>query len=363
MIQQLLELIRDEGYGPPVAVGTDHHRRPPPSPPRVSAGEPVTRLLKWGPMVQDAPSPPDSTSSLSTRRRRYALVSLGLLALIWGLAWPIMKMSLDYVEPFSFAALRAVLSALVLMVAVVLSRRPLRPPPLGWTALLGLFQTAGFAAFSFWALEMGAAGKTVVLAYTMPFWLLLMAWAFLGEKMRGLQWVAAGLALLGLVFILTPWELRGAAGSFLAIATGLAWAAGAVVAKIIHKRHRVDVLSLTAWQMALGAIPLVVIVFATGYDAPEWSASFIWMLAYNVLLSNGLAWILWLFVLKTLSAGTTGLASLANPVLGVTFSWFILGEQPLRVQAVGMALIILGIAVLALHGILTARARRPGRPS
>ena len=118
----------------------------------------------------------------------------------------------------------------------------------------------------------------------MPFWLLMLAWVFLGEKVRGLQWLAIGLAFVGLIFILSPWALQGVVSSILAIATGLAWAAGAVVAKIIHKRHRVDVLSLTAWQMLLGAVPLVVVAFATGYEAPDWSASFAWLLAYNVLL-------------------------------------------------------------------------------
>jgi drug/metabolite transporter (DMT)-like permease len=74
-----------------------------------------------------------------------------------------------------------------------------------------------------------------------------------------------------------------------------------------------------------------------------------------VLLANGVAWILWLFVRKTLPAGTTGLASLANPVLGVLFSWMLLGEQPLLAEAVGMALIVGGLAVLALRGVLAER--------
>ena len=308
-----------------------------------------------GPMTEDSSSSSASPPPLTARRRRYALVAFVLLALIWGLAWPIMKMSLDYAEPFSFAALRAVLSAVVLLGAVAASRRSLKPPPLGWTALLGLFQTAGFAGLGLWALETGGAGKTSVLTYTMPFWLLMLAWVFLGEKVRGLQWPAIGLAFVGLIFILSPWALQGVVSSILAIATGLAWAAGAVVAKIIHKRHRVDVLSLTAWQMLLGAVPLVVVAFATGYEAPDWSASFAWLLAYNVLLSNGLAWILWLFVLKVLPAGTTGLTSLANPVLGVLFSWLLLGEQPLLVEAIGMTLILLGIALLTLRGALAAR--------
>ena len=177
-----------------------------------------------------------------------------------------MKMSLRLCRAVQFAALRAVLSAVVLLGAVAVSRRSLKPPPLGWTALLGLFQTAGFAGLGLWALETGGAGKTSVLAYTMPFWLLMMAWVFLGEKVRGLQWLAVGLAFVGLISSSVPGHFGGGEQPPFAIAAGFAWAAGAVVAKIIHKRHRVDVLSLTAWQMLLGAVPLVVVAFATGCD-------------------------------------------------------------------------------------------------
>lgn len=309
-------------------------------------------------MAEDSSSSAGPSSTPLVRRRGFALAAFVALALIWGLSWPLMKMTMEYAEPFSFAAMRAVMSAAVLLGAVALLRRPLKPPPVAWTALLGLFQTAGFAGLSFWALETGGAGKISVLTYTMPFWLLLMAWLLLGEKVRGLQWVAVALAFAGLIFILSPWQLRGVTSSLLAIATGFSWAAGAVVAKVIHKRHSVDVLSLTAWQMLFGAGPLIVVALATGLESPDWSAPFVWLLLYQIALSNGVAWIIWLFVLRALPAGTTGLASLANPVLGVLFSWLILADQPVLVEGIGMTLIILGIAVLTLRGALASRAPR-----
>jgi drug/metabolite transporter (DMT)-like permease len=265
-----------------------------------------------------------------------------------------MKIGVTYAAPFPFAALRAGLSAVFLFLLIAVLRRPLRPRALGWTALLGLLQTAGFSGFVMWALESGGAGKTSVLTYTMPFWLLLMAWAFLGEKLRGFQWVAVVLALGGLLFILSPWKLHGVLSSVLAVCTGISWAASAVVAKIIHRRHKLDLFSLTAWQMAMGAVPLIVVALITGGDI-EWTLGFVGALSYNVIFGNGVAWILWLFILRMLPAGTTGLASLANPVLGVTFAWLLLGERPGWAEAAGMALILLGIAVLTLREALRAR--------
>ena len=300
--------------------------------------------------------------ALAAGPKRLAVGALILLALIWGYAWVVMKVALGYAEPLTFAAMRAVLSAVFLMLVLLVSRRSLKPRALGLTVLLGLLQTTGFAGLVMWALHSGGAGRTSVLTYTMPFWLLLMAWVALGENLRGLQWLAVALALGGLIFILDPWRLHGVVSSVLAVGGGFCWALSAVVAKLIHKRHAVDLLSLTAWQMMLGAGPLVIVALLTATKAPVWSASFIWALAYNVLLANGLAWVLWLFVLKALPAGTTGVSSLANPALGVLFAWIQLGERPGLTDAIGMALIVVGLVVLTVWELARGASREAPTP-
>ena len=158
---------------------------------------------------------------------------------------------------------------------------------------VGILQTTAFVGLTLGALEQGAAGRTSVLVYTMPFWLLTMAWVVLGERIRGSQWVAVGLALLGLVFILRPWRMEStAASSLLAVAAGFCWAASAVLVKILQRRRHIDLLSFTAWQMLIGAIPLVIIAILRA-DAPlVWNAPFVAALAFNVLPANALAWLL-----------------------------------------------------------------------
>ena len=187
-----------------------------------------------------------------------------MLALIWGYNWVVMKVGLRYSQPFTFAALRAFLgssSSLFILLAVL--RRPLRPRALGLTAALGLLQTTGFIGLVMWALVNGAAGKTSILTYTMPFWLLLMAWVVLGERLRRFQWVAVALAFVGLMLILSPWRLHGGFSELLTIGGALCWAGSAVVAKMLRKRHEVDLLSMTAWQMLLGSLPLILVALLT----------------------------------------------------------------------------------------------------
>jgi drug/metabolite transporter (DMT)-like permease len=140
-----------------------------------------------------------------------------MLALIGGYNWVVMKVGLQYSQPFTFSALRAFLGAVVPFALMVILRRPLRPRALGFTVALGLLQTTAFLGLLTWALQNGGAGKTAILTYTMPFWLLLMAWVVLGERLKRFQWVAVGLALCGLILILSPWRLRGGFGDFLAV--------------------------------------------------------------------------------------------------------------------------------------------------
>ena len=285
------------------------------------------------------------------------VVCLGLLALIWGYNWVVMKIGLRYVQPFTFASLRNLLSAVGLFVILAAMRKPLRPKAFGLTVLVGLLQTTGFVGLTFWALETGGTGKIAVLTYTMPFWLLLMAWVVLGERLRGFQWLAVGVAFAGLFLILAPWQLRGVAASLLAVAGGFSWAASAVVAKVLNKRHTVDLLSLTAWQMLLGSLPLLVIAALTYTRAPVWTASFIWALAYNVIFGNALAWVLWLYVVRSLPAGSAGVGTLAIPVIAVISAWLQLGDRPGPGEALGMALVCLALCIISLREVVLGRRR------
>jgi len=290
------------------------------------------------------------------RARDLGVLALALLAVIWGYNWVVMKVGLDYVRPLPFAALRTSLSVLPLGLLLIVLRRPLRPPPVGWTMVVGLLQTTGFVGLLMWALESGGAGKTSVLTYTMPFWLLLLAWAFLGERLRGAQWLAVALALCGLVLVLEPWALQSASAGALAVAAGACWAASAVVVKRLQARREVDVLSLTTWQMLFGSLPLLLAAVLTWGDGPRWTSGFVLALVYNVSLGNTLAWFLWLFALRRLSAGAAGIATLATPVIGVAAASLQLGERPSAGEAAGMALIIGALTLLTVRGLLAGRA-------
>jgi drug/metabolite transporter (DMT)-like permease len=289
----------------------------------------------------------------------FGAAALAALAAIWGYNWVVMKVGLRYSQPFTFAALRTLLGAAALFVLLPLLRRPLRPAAIGHTLLIGLLQTTGFVGLIMWALQNGGAARTSILTYTMPFWLLLMAWVALGERLKGVQWLAVGLAAGGLLLVLSPWRLQGVFSSVLAVGAGACWAASAVVAKLLQRRRPVDLLSLTAWQMLLGAIPLVLVALATWSGPPTWSSTFVWALAYNVILANALAWYLWLYCLRVLSAGSAGIGTLAIPVVGVASAALQLGEPIGAAEGAGMLLIVAALALVTVTAGIAAREPIP----
>jgi len=288
------------------------------------------------------------------------VLSLAVIAPIWGYSWVVSKVALDYSGPLTFAGLISGLGAVCLFAVLAVRRRPLKPPPLGWTLLIGLLQTTLFNGLATAALVVGGAGKVSVLVYTMPFWLLLLAWLFLGERLRGVQWPAVALAFAGLILVVRPWDIGGALSGVLACAAGLSWAGSALVVKLLQRRTRCDTLSLTAWQLLLGCIPLLALGIVVEGAMPDWTPVFIACLAYSVLLANAVCWALWLFALRALPAGAAGLGTLAVPVLGVIAAWIQLNEAPTPVEAAGMALIIAGLAALAAVGVVTGRRGGPG---
>src|SRR5450756_1421334 len=291
--------------------------------------------------------------------RDLGILALVVLGPIRGYGWVATKVALGYSQPLTFAALRVALSALCLFLVMIVTRRSLRPPPLGYTTVIGLLQTTAFVGLVIVALHSGGAGKVAVLTYTMPFWLLLLAWAFLGERLRGVQWLAVVLSFAGLALVVSPWQIHGVTSSVLTVAGGFAWAASAlVVVKLMQRRHHVDCLLYTTWQMTIGSLPLILLAVLTYSGGPDWTVGFVWGLAYNVVLANAVAWLLWLYALRTLSAGAAGLGTLAIPVVGVVAAWLQLGERPTAVEGVGMALIVGALVILALRGLAAGR-RQP----
>ena len=280
------------------------------------------------------------------RERSVPVVALAALILIWGYSWVLMKIGLRHAHPFDFAALRVGFGAAFLFLIVAAQRRPLTLPGYRMAVLLGFLQVSVFVALSHFALIFGDTGRTSVLVFTMPFWMIVFAHFLIGERMRGAQWIAVALAFAGLVLIVAPWEVSSVAGSVLAVAGGAVWALAAVLSKR-WPTPGTDPLLFTAWQLLFGFVPLAALALLHPHAPVQWTTEFIVALTFSTVFATAIGWWLWTYVLSHTPAGIAGLNALGIPVVAVIASAIQLGERPPAPELAGMALIGGALALLA----------------
>jgi drug/metabolite transporter (DMT)-like permease len=83
------------------------------------------------------------------------------------------------------------------------------------------------------------------------------------------------------------------------------------------------------------------------------------VLIYSGAISTALGWIIWLSVLRRLSAGTASLGTLAIPVVALVGSMLQFGERLDALEWLGIALIGGGLAVISWRGVQSGRRLRP----
>ncbi len=278
-------------------------------------------------------------------------VGLVVLSLTWGYSWVAAKAGLGYAAPLHFAAQRAVLGGLALLVLLPLTGRSWRCALPRETLLIGLVQVTAFMLFQTWALVTGGPGKTAVLIFTMPIWTLLISAFVLREPIRGAQWGAALVTLSGLLLIIEPWQMHTSLLSKgLGLMAALCWAVGTLMVKRLRQRHPVDLLNLTAWQMVMGSLPIVVASWWVPEPATQWNLTYGAILLFMSLVSTALCWWLWLYILDRVPAWEASLSVLGTPVLAILFSRYATGEDFRQAEVAGILLIGIGLMALALHG-------------
>lgn len=284
-------------------------------------------------------------------------IALVVLSVNWGYSWVFLKLGSYDAGPFSFAGLRCFLGGCVLLTALRLSGRAFRPRRLPEIFALGLVNTTGLVGLSQWAVTEGAANRTSILVFTMPFWTLLLAWPLLNERVRGLQWAAIACAAAGLLAVIRPWALEGSPKSnLLALAAAFAWATSAVMLKRIRLAGPIDLLQLTAWQMALGSLFLLGIAELAGEAPIVWSDRFLLSLGFTAFVSTAFGWLLWVYLLDRLPAGVASLTTLMIPVVAVVSTSVHLGEHLAPGDMLGIGLIVTGLALIAFKAVVEHRS-------
>jgi drug/metabolite transporter (DMT)-like permease len=293
-----------------------------------------------------------------------AALLLGLVILLWGVNWPIIKLGLQFMPPLWFAVARVALGTLC-FIALLLATGRLQPPPradLPVVLSVGVLQVAAFLGLTHFALMFVEAGRSAILAYTTPLWVAPLSALFLREPLTLVKLLAVGLGMTGVAVLFNPLAVdygdhHVLLGNGLLVLSALAWAVS-----IVHVRGhqwQASPLALMPWQMLLGAVVLVPVA-AMVEPGPkiDWSRELLGILFYNGPIASAFCYWAFVTVNRSFSATATALGSLGVPVVGVLASALALGEPLTAAELAGLALIGAGVAMLAIAG---ANAGEPAK--
>ncbi len=270
-----------------------------------------------------------------------ALFLLVAMTLVWGTNWPLFVFATAEISVWTFRTISMAGAAFALFVIARAMRLPLSIPRRHWrdvflAALLYLLVWNIASTLS--ALRL-PSGQSAVLGFTMPLWSALLSWLLLREPMRPRLQVAIALGVASVALLMAP-NFRSYAeapsGMVLGLAAGLGWACGTLVLK----RGRVDVPSpvLSAWQMAIAAVPIAIVAWFVGdhrWFVPS-TASMV-AIAYIALVPMTIGTVCWFAIVGLLPTNVAALSPIMVPIVAMVSGAIVHGEPLGPVQCVAMA--------------------------
>jgi drug/metabolite transporter (DMT)-like permease len=282
----------------------------------------------------------------------FGLLLLALLALGWGLNWPIMKIVLRDVPPLTFRGSCLLLGGLGVMLIGRLDGQSWRIPPgaFGKLVLLAATNMVGWNVLMIYGVGLMPSGRAALLGYTMPLWSVAFSVWLLGERLNLRRAVGLALGLAGVAALMGSYrDQLGAAplGVLCMLGAAMSWGLGVVLLK--RFALKMPTTMLTGWAMLIGAAP--VLAAALALEAGEWRAVGLGPglgFVYNVLVAFMFCYWAWNRIVLMVPVAVSSLSSLITPVIGVLGGMWLLGEQPGWNELLGAALILGALATVLL---------------
>jgi drug/metabolite transporter (DMT)-like permease len=218
-----------------------------------------------------------------------------------------------------------------------------------WLVLAGLGLTGGgpHLALQWLGLHYTTAASGILYLSTTPIFILLITLA-LGEHIVARQWTGVAISFTGVFLIAThgaPAQLSFNIGDLMAIGSMMMWAGYTILLRV--RRDPLDIVELLCMVCIFGACfmtPWLLAEAATGATL-RLSEHGALAVLYSAIGSLLLAYVGWSYVVTRLGAARAGVTLHLMPAFGVVLSAIFLSEYPKWFHFVGIALILVGVAL------------------
>ena len=319
-------------------------------------------------------------------------LALLLVAVIWGVNIPVMKIALLKIDAYSLNAVRLIVSSIVLL---WFARREfingIKPANSLLKRDVFIYAAIVSVAYQFLfllAVSHAASADVALIMATVPMWTAIGARVFLKEILPLMAWGGLIIAFAGTMIVTlqkppaptgeikatvsledstarsegstlshNSKSSRRLPGNLLALSAALAWAGGTVFSRPLL--GKISPTQLSACSATLGLPFHMVIALVIGRDSVPASfaamkdVSLIACILYSGILSTGLALAMWSYGVKQAGAAQAAMIQNLTPIVAMAVAWVWLGESINAAQALGGVMIIGGLLIMR-------KSRSPG---
>jgi len=297
---------------------------------------------------------------------RAAYLMLTAMAICFGGTWVAGAVAVDAAPPFTIAAIRFGVASVLLFAWARLANRPLSPLhrrdwPL--VAGLGLTAIAGYNWLFLTGLTLAPASDgAIIVPGLAPVFTLVLAGAFLRERLGARGFIGLAVAAVGLYLVVNPTgatDDRRLLGDLMFLAGAVCWGVYSILARIASRRF--DAVSTTLYGTALGTIVLIPAALLEGgiervTTAPPEALIGI---AYLAVFGTVAAFVLLNLGLARIGAARASAFALLVPVVGVLSSVALLGETLGPLTVLGGAIVLVGLWLVERRGSHPAQPQLP----
>jgi drug/metabolite transporter (DMT)-like permease len=265
-------------------------------------------------------------------------VSLGglalivLLAVVWGLNWPAIRVAVLEISPWIFRGGSLIVGSLTLFAFCVAGGKRLIPEKkdIGPLILVGVLNVSAYQMLTGFGLTMVGAGRGSILAFTFPLWVVVFSVFVLHERLTRDRLFALILGLGAMGLLLGPEILtvgKSPLGGFLLVGGAIAWAAATLLMK--SRTWSIAPRELAAWQVGIGMVPVLIgaLIIEPLPDFSEISTRALLGFLYCSVIAVAIGQWTWFRILEMLPSSVASISTLAVPVIGVMAGAVLLGEE------------------------------------
>lgn len=278
-----------------------------------------------------------------------ALLTLLGLAVIWGSAFPMIKLGLEGFSAPHLTLLRHLVASVAF--AIFILARPGRKLPrkedLGQFMLLGaLGYFIYHLALNYGEMHVSAGAASLIIA-TAPVLTAIVASFMLADRLPPLGWFGSILAFSGVCLIVVgDGELGFNAYALLILGAAVATAFFAVLQKRMLARYpAVEVAAFANWS---GTLPMLVFAPGLPQAVAEAPTSAVLATIYNGIFPSAVAYTLFALAMTRMPVTVVTAFLYMVPVFALGASWLLIGEVPTLLMLGGGLVAILGIVIVNL---------------